>query len=352
MSLNFRYGPRRRSRRNYWLSLIGVLILAGLVAWQQGWRAEHVLARLGPELAIPYFPDVSISVSQFIPIPKSDTVVMVGSNVFEHPQSKAYTAELYASTGKDVIPWPNAAGRTKIQFYTAQYGDTLWSVAAQYELDLDTLRWSNPELERNPDVLAEGTELRILPVQGLYHAIEPGDTIEAIAARYGVAPQDITNYPPNGLFPPYHLADIEGLIIPYGRKDINIPRPSLSLDFPLAWPVVGAITGGFEADHQALDIGAPYGSTVYAADDGTIVYADWALEGYGYTVVIDHGNGRQSWYNHLKGALLPAGNVVSRGTPIGEVGSTGHSTGPHLHFEVRVNGEQVNPLDYLPGIPQ
>jgi murein DD-endopeptidase MepM/ murein hydrolase activator NlpD len=113
------------------------------------------------------------------------------------------------------------------------------------------------------------------------------------------------------------------------------------------------MTTGFESDHLALDIGAPYGSTIYAADSGTVSYAGWGEEGLGYTVVIDHGQGLETWYVHLKGALIQSGVGVVRGDPVGEIGSTGHSSGPHVHFEVRLNGQPVNPLDYLPaGGPQ
>jgi len=119
--------------------------------------------------------------------------------------------------------------------------------------------------------------------------------------------------------------------------------------------LVGTITGSFEPDHQAIDLGAPYGSTAYAAADGMVRYANWGEDDHGYTVVIDHGEGLETLYLHLKGVLVQAGTFVSRGDAVGEVGttSTGHSTGPHLHFEVRLNDQPVNPLDYLPvGQPQ
>jgi murein DD-endopeptidase MepM/ murein hydrolase activator NlpD len=74
-------------------------------------------------------------------------------------------------------------------------------------------------------------------------------------------------------------------------------------------------------------------------------------EGYGYSVIIDHGEGKETWYNHLKGTLLQAGGFVPRGTAIGEVGSTGHSTGPHVHLEWHVNGERLDPVGFLPGSP-
>jgi murein DD-endopeptidase MepM/ murein hydrolase activator NlpD len=321
--------------------------------WQRGWWSQQALANLSQEV-IEQAPVSLPNISQVQPQPKksaSATVVLATSTVVDNPDSDAFTADLY-SNQEEGIPWPNAGGRTQVEIYTVEDGDTLWSIAAQFDLTLDTLRWSNPALERNPDVLAVGTELVILPVEGVYHIVESGDEIETIAAQYGVAEEAITEYPPNALYPPYHLTPGQGLIVPFGNKDPTLPKPALYPELPLAWPVAGHVTGGFEPDHPALDIGAPYGSTVYAADAGTITYAGWATDGYGYTLVIDHGDGRETWYNHLKGTLLQAGGFVFRGDPIAEVGSTGHSSGPHVHFELRLDGEPVDPTGYLPATPQ
>lgn len=352
MSSNLSFRPRRRVWRGRLLFLIFIaLLLAGLAARQQGLLSEQILTTVREKtlsrisVPLPELPPAE-------PPTPSDTVVMVDSTVIEKPRSAAYTAKLYDATGKDPIPWPNIAGRTSIEIYTVEPGDSLWAIADQFGLDLDTLRWSNPELERNPDVLSVGTELRILPVQGVYHITQPGDTVEAIAERYGVASQSIIDYPPNALFPPYELESIEGVIVPFGRKNVNVSPPALDLEFPLAWPVVGTIRGNFSDDHPAIDIGAPFGSTVYAADDGTITFADQAQDGLGYGVIIDHDDGRQSWYSHLRAVTQERGTTVTRGTPIGEVGSTGHNLGPHVHFEIHLDGQPVDPLLYLPGVPQ
>ncbi len=372
MSLNLRISrPRPRKSRAplFWL-FAAILFSAGWLAWLRGWQPAETFDRLQnlrtSDLAarfqrdvLPFVPPpLGIDIPQLeqlqtqtapVAPPQSDAVVMVARQVIENPQSNAFTSDLYRATGKDDIPWPNIDGRTRVEIYEVQSGDSLWGISSRFGLDIDTLRWSNIELERNPDVLSVGTELNILPVQGAYHIVAEGDSIESIALLYGVAKTGITAYPPNGLFSPFKLENGQGIIVPYGRKGIKLPQPSLSWEAELAWPVVGFITTNFLPAHEALDIGAPYGSTVYAAAAGTITYADWAREGYGYTVIINHGNGLQTWYNHLKGALLPAGNIIERGAPIGEVGSTGHSTGPHVHFEVRVDGQRVNPLHYLPG---
>jgi murein DD-endopeptidase MepM/ murein hydrolase activator NlpD len=358
MSLDLRIRPRypryyrRRRGRLFWWAVVA-LALAVLVAWQRGWHPQDVLAYLDNDSApiVSATLPIVAAVSQQV---QTSAVVMVDSSILDTPHSDAYTADLHMFAGKDDIPWPNVDGRTRVERYTVQDGDTLWAIADRFGLDLDTLRWSNRELELNPDVLAVGTDLLILPVAGVYHTVSGEDTIDSIAAQYGVAVTDISDYPPNGLYPPYILEPGQGLIVPYGRKDIvQLPRPSLSAASAIAWPLVGTVSQGFEPAHPAVDIAAPYGSTIYAADDGTITYADWAQTGYGYTIIMDHGDGRSTWYNHLKGTLLEAGNFVPRGTPIGEVGSTGHSSGPHLHFELRLNGEAVDPTAYLPGtVPQ
>ncbi len=371
-------GPRPKRRGRGMLLIIVVLLVVGLVAWQLGWLPDEVMSSLAQNVEQVVPGSTSLETGQLVtsenasantpatahtpvmelPTPKQlESAAQVGApspaeRATATSQSEAYTADLYKETSDDAeIPWANAGGRTKVETYIVKEGDTLWSIAAQFELDIDTLRWSNPALERNPDILPLGTELNILPVPGVYHVVAAGDSIADIAARYGVAEADITDYPPNALYPPYELEAGQGIIVPFGRKELNVPEPSLAEDSPLAWPVSGPITQGYQADHPAIDIGGAYGTTVYAAGGGEVIYADWAKTGYGYTLIIDHGDGLETWYSHLKGTLLQSG-VVERGGPIGEMGSTGKSSGPHVHFEVRINGEQVDPLKYLPDSPR
>jgi murein DD-endopeptidase MepM/ murein hydrolase activator NlpD len=118
----------------------------------------------------------------------------------------------------------------------------------------------------------------------------------------------------------------------------------------LIWPVNGVLTSGFGPRwgrmHEGIDIGAPSGTPIRAAAAGRIIYASYNSGGYGNLTIIDHGNGLSTAYAH-QSAIYVSGGSVSQGTVIGAVGSTGSSTGPHLHFEVRVNGSPVDPLGYL-----
>ena len=124
----------------------------------------------------------------------------------------------------------------------------------------------------------------------------------------------------------------------------------------LAWPVSGVITSGFgwrehlifgrQIFRSGIDIGVDEGTPVHAADSGTVVYSGW-MDGYGYAVVIDHGNGISTLCAHNSDLAVSEGQSVSKGTVIAYAGSTGNATGPHVHFEVRVNGDPVNPLGYL-----
>jgi murein DD-endopeptidase MepM/ murein hydrolase activator NlpD len=125
-------------------------------------------------------------------------------------------------------------------------------------------------------------------------------------------------------------------------------RPPSSAGF--IWPTSGTLTSGFGwrwgRMHEGIDIAAPTGTPISASASGTVIHAGW-MGGYGNLVVIDHGNGLATAYGHQSSIAVASGTYVSQGQTIGYVGSTGHSTGPHLHFEVRVNGSPVDPLGYL-----
>jgi murein DD-endopeptidase MepM/ murein hydrolase activator NlpD len=114
----------------------------------------------------------------------------------------------------------------------------------------------------------------------------------------------------------------------------------------LDWPVYGSISQSYSGRHTGLDIAGPSGTAIGAADSGTVTFAGWD-GGYGYFVIINHGNGLVTRYAHCSKLYVSAGDWVNQGQSIGARGSTGHSTGPHLHFEVLQNGSFRNPINYL-----
>jgi peptidoglycan glycosyltransferase len=163
-------------------------------------------------------------------------------------------------------------------------------------------------------------------------------------------PPVIGTPPPGGVLPPDILRDPD-------KNDITKENPSCAnlRDMPEAtgvfiWPSsYQALSGNdFTADHPGLDLNAPTGSRVNAADTGLVIFAGWSGLGYGNAILIDHGNGYQTLYAHLSQVSVYCGAKVEKGQLIGLSGNTGNSTGPHLHFEVRVPGGYVNPIKVLP----
>jgi murein DD-endopeptidase MepM/ murein hydrolase activator NlpD len=114
------------------------------------------------------------------------------------------------------------------------------------------------------------------------------------------------------------------------------------------WPVHGEISGFFDSSHRAIDIVAEPGALIWAADGGEVVYAKWEISGYGYLVIVDHGDDYRSYYAHLYGFYVDVGQQVERGDLLGQLGTTGRSSGPHLHFEIRYKGIPRDPLEMLP----
>jgi len=254
---------------------------------------------------------------------------------------------------EDIIEQP----REGIITYIVQPGDTVCGIAERFEISSETILWANDELEDTPDLLAIGQQLIILPVSGVYHTVEEGDTLVGIAEEYKVDVEAIIQCEYNELEEPYEIKVGQKLIVP-GGKEPYIPRVVHAYSGPIpegaargtgsfGWPVSGIITQGYWDGHRAIDIGAPEGTLVYAADSGYVVYAGWR-GGYGQMLLINHGNGFETLYAHFSDYYVDAGQSVKKGELIGRVGITGRTTGPHLHFEIRKDGSSRNPFGYLP----
>ena len=243
--------------------------------------------------------------------------------------------------------------RPNVITYLVKPGDTDWSIAQQFDLDVDTLRYSNEWMRLNPDLIYPDQEMTILPLKGAYVTVQAGDTLESIALRYGVEPDAIRDFPLNQVNGNTLRAG-QKLVIPDGRLDYaeRILPPGPGRGYTLAWPLRGTISQGYHSGHLAIDIATYYGAKVYASAAGRVVYARFSPDGWlGFRVVIAHGNGLQTAYNHMSDIYVEEGETVSRGQMIGQVGSTGNSTGPHVHFQVYQGSQRSNPLNFLPPSP-
>jgi murein DD-endopeptidase MepM/ murein hydrolase activator NlpD len=274
--------------------------------------------------------------------------------------------------------------RQEISTYTVQDGDTVFGIAEKFGLKPQTILWGNYGiLLDDPHSLKPGQELNILPVDGVYWEWLGGITFGSWAEFYGVTAADIIEFPGNTIdretVGDYNNANIRPgtwLIIPGGQREfVNWSAPlGVTRENPASARVLGAgacdpVSGGAvgygnfiyptnkhylsgfdfspSTNHNGLDFAGNEGEAVYATDAGVIVYAGWNDYGYGYMIMVDHGSGFQSLYAHLSALNVGCGQSVGQGEVIAAVGSTGRSSGAHLHFELMA-GTKVNPWDYLP----
>lgn len=246
--------------------------------------------------------------------------------------------------------------RNEVVRYTVEGGETVTAIAAKFGISINTILWENKLTAYT--IIRPGQTLTILPVSGIRHRVAKGDTVAKIAKRYTGDPASILEL--NDLDEDGGLAVGTWVIIPGGRRPIDPPSyavrslrapPSASaaLGGAYAWPAgCRRITQYFTWRHSGLDIACPSGTAIYATADGTVIRAQGGWNGgYGLMVVVDHGNGLHSLYGHNSRLYVQVGDRVQKGQAIAGIGSTGRSTGPHVHFEIRQGGVRKNPLSYI-----
>lgn len=252
--------------------------------------------------------------------------------------------------------------RDKTLEYSVQDGDTMSSVAAKFDVSVDTIRWENNIGIK--DTIKPGQILKVLPVTGVSHKVQKGDTVYSIAKKYDSSAQAIVDFPYNTFVndETFELAVGQTIVVPEGVKPDeatnagSAPRVkqltpnagTVTATGRFAWPTQGTISQRFSWYHPGVDIANRSLPQVVAADSGTVISAGWDSSGYGNMIMIDHGNGYKTRYAHLSKIYVTVGQTVNRGGAIGQMGSTGRSTGPHLHFEIYNGGTRINPLAALP----
>lgn len=277
------------------------------------------------------------------------------------PNAQGITLESFINFKTSVSEKP----RSEIIEYEVKKGETVSQIAEKFNISLDTIKWTNDLADTN--TVRPGDKLKILPVSGVSHTVKQGDTLESVAKYYSADAQSIVDFPFNDLPDDFKLKIGQVLIVPDGQPP-QAKTPARSRIQPqyiaqgpqsptfqapgggnFIWPSVSqGISQYFAWYHPGVDLPNRLAPPVVAADGGVIIVAGWPDGfGYGNRVMIDHENGYQTLYAHLSNIYVSVGDKVSRGQTIGQMGSTGRSTGTHLHFEIRYKGVALNPLAIL-----
>lgn len=267
--------------------------------------------------------------------------------------------------GTDTI----GAERKDVLHHVVEGGETVSDIAQRYDISTNTILWEN---ELGPkDFIKPGQKLTILPTNGVSHRVERGDTVSKLAQKFDANADDILSF--NKLADATAIQEGDVLLIPGGREPQPVApvrgvipsgnryaalidgNPPASLDVGndggFLWPTPSRkINQYFSYRHIGLDIDGDYSSPIHASKSGRVIFAGWG-RGYGLHIVIDHGNGVSTLYGHASKIFVKEGAYVKRGQSVAMVGSTGYSTGTHLHFEVRkgpgLHPRRLNPLQYL-----
>lgn len=306
--------------------------------------------------------------------------------------------------GEEPTPLAPSA-RHETDSYVVKSGDTIAAIAQHFGVDVATVIYANNLTSRS--VLQPGDALKIPATSGLLYTIKRNDTLAKIAQTYDVSVSDITNVnrikegaalslgqeillpgalplaetptrtvvlrpstakPVSTALKPGSSAAALKPDIPIARiknkaldlyqeltgksdaraKPEDVPVADITTKSKLLWPTrLHVINQYYSWRHNGLDLDGDYTDPIYASDDGVVMEAGWSNVGYGLTIFIDHQNGFKTRYGHSSKLFVQKGDLVKRGQVIGMVGTTGRSTGTHLHFEVILNGKHLNPLSYI-----
>jgi len=247
--------------------------------------------------------------------------------------------------------------RGEIVAYIVRKGDTVSSIANKFGVSIDTIIWANNI--KSVTSIKPGDRLDIPPITGVVHKVQRGETVYSVARRYQANPQAIVDFPFNSFADDetFSLAVGQILIVPEGIPPKAKPLVPIVQTYTAAvsgggsgsfvWPTSGRITQRYSWYHRAIDIADSSSPTIISSAAGKVVQVIYSRVGYGNHVVVDHGNGYQTLYAHMSQIYVSSGQTLSAGQAVGQMGSTGKSTGAHLHFEIIQGGVKINPLTIL-----
>jgi len=343
-----------------WMLALSLVLLAGYV----GWRVESTQAA----------PPVSTPVLTPQTDPLASSSKSVSSELPIYLKVLPENGIIRRTALHTNIP---TRPRTEVVEYTVATGDSVFGIAQSFNLHPETILWANyDQLNDSPDMLNPGMTLNVPPVNGVYYQWQEGDTFESVATKFEASAEDILGWEGNNfdltnpqvepgawiMIPNGHREFRQWLVPTIARTNSGVSKSVLGPGAcegnyagaygsgAFSWPTASHTLSGndYWSGHLGIDIAGYLGDGVFASDAGVIVFAGWANGGYGYMVMIDHGNGYQTLYAHLSVVNASCGQSVYSGTYIGAIGSTGNSTGPHLHFEVRNMGGFISPWYVLP----
>ncbi len=319
---------------------------------------ELIEESLGEDSARPFVQKQSRYVDYGIALKKE--VEEENSNLFLPSQSETEGLNQEKDSSENI-----ARKRKEVVEYKVKSGDTVSTIAAQFGVSVNTILWENDLSSYS--LIRPGDTLAILPVSGIRHEVESGESLSYIARQYDIDTNKIAKA--NNLGDVSRLSIGEELIIPGGEKITTsrssnqssqsssysaisavkkIVKPKTkTTSNKMFWPTEGhKITQYYSWRHHGLDIANKTGTPLYCSDAGTVESVGWS-RGYGNNIIVNHGGGKKTRYAHLSRFYVSRGQRVDKGQSIGEMGNTGWSTGPHLHFEVIINGVRYNPLNYI-----